>query len=217
VGVHTGIFCGVPYPNPPKKPETVELAGKRMALRWPQGKVDEPAFKRFREQIEIKFHKQAFKIMPPQNRQDFTVWAEAADAVGPAKIEMANEWLESVDDPPQVTFLNHSAVMDALMTEECFPEGWVFTLPDDSIPNPLWKALLVDHIAKNPDALVIYCDHDFLQDGKRVGPDFKPESLDLHQLLCRDYVSSSRSAPRSNSVPSSGRNSIPNYIGWSSM
>lgn len=189
VGVASNIFCGVPHPNPPKRPETVEIAGRRMSLRWPQGKIDEGAFKRHREIIEIAFHKQQFKVMPPQNRQDFTGWAETADSVGPAKVEMSNDWLEGLDEAaPQVCFMKHSELL-AIPDGDDLPEGWIFTLPDDAAPNPMWKALLVDAIQKNPEARIIYADHDFYHEGKRVGPDLKPRNVDIHQLLGRDYIS----------------------------
>lgn len=200
VGVTPNAFAFVQAPNSATQAE-MELASIRIGNRWPRAQNDEAALAAARERLELLFHADHFRALPPANRTDYSLWAEICDTRGPETVKAGLDWLAAQPDALLIELRAYPCVVES-------PAEWTFfypdgaTLPADVIP------LLTAAIQANPDARIIYADHDYrLADGKRVAPDFKPATLDLHMLLSRDYVSQAI-AVRKDALPKSTQHNV---------
>lgn len=183
VGLCPSVFVGVPQPLV-GSPGEAESATLRITSRWPTGPSDEVALKSLREHLEIAFHRDCYRSLPPAERNNYAAWIEFCDTRGPASLNRAQEWAETNPRPDIVT-LNYPSKID---WEACEEAEWLFFVPEGAILPGDYRELLFLAIEENPKAALIYGDHDFtFQNRARMNPDFKP-NFDLHMLLCRDYV-----------------------------
>ena len=89
VGLATNAFAHVAAPDKARQGES-ELASLRIGNRWPQGKSDDAALIAFRQDLELRTHRECYKSLPPENRNDYTQWTERCDLVGPRGEEAAS-------------------------------------------------------------------------------------------------------------------------------
>jgi GT2 family glycosyltransferase len=184
VGLCPSAFVGVPHASPPLK-EEADTAALRINSRWPQGKSDEAALKALREELEFSFYREHFESLPPQSRSDYTAWANACDTRGEATLAAALEWGNKQQGAPLIEHLFYPTTVVEQPGEQI--GDWRFFVPAGAQIAGDFYELLKEHISRNPEALIVYADNDFITDGKRVNPDFKP-NFDLFMLLSRDYV-----------------------------
>lgn len=178
------VYVGAQAPYQPNPGET-ELAAQRIQLRWPQNKFDDAPLVAFRQTLELEFHRANYTTLPPANRSDYSYWASSCDEPGPKVVTASREWTKSLPQSPGIA--HHGYPCTVPKGDEYTPE-WAFFTPKDATFPATWHAHLADAIRANPDAKIIYADHDYVTPhALRVGPDFKP-NFDIHMLLSRDYV-----------------------------
>lgn len=181
VGLTPRAFAHVRAPQVIPREET-ELAGARIANRWPASKLEEAPLTALRERLELLFHREHFRQLPPPDRTNYSAWAAACDTRGPKRVERAVSWLDSQESPPAIEIRRYPCRVES-------PAEWTFFAPDGAdVPADLIP-ILAAAIQASPDARIFYGDNDFkLPTGQRISPDFKP-NFDLFMLLSRDYVS----------------------------
>lgn len=185
IGLCPSVFAVVANPQA-IQPEEMQSTAIRINARWPQGQSDDAALKSLRESLELAFHRDHYRALPPQNRGDYTVWANLCDTRGPESLAAAEAWqlMDSVPRPT-VSIINYPA---SVPQETLDDSDWLFFVAATSKLAPDAMPLIHHAIEANPDAHMIYFDHDtIMPNGVRVAPDFKP-NFDLHMLLSRDYV-----------------------------
>lgn len=181
VGYATNCYINATTPDAPRITE-IETASIRIGNRWPQGQNDDPALKVFREQLELKAHCVCYKQLPPENRNDYTAWAEICDTAGPRSLDAAARFAE--DSNLDIQFMSYSDYRPELVTSGMI----IFLYPDGATPDDRAEAYIADAVLKNPDTMVFYGDHDYLsKDNRRISPDLKP-NFDLYMALSRDYL-----------------------------
>lgn len=183
VGLCPSAFVGVGQPISPS-PEDTQLTAIRTASRWPQTQSDEAALKALYQEIELAFHRENYRALPPANRSDYPAWAQMCDTRGPEALERAHVWARNT--------LPDTVIHDIAYPHPYTPDlkdGWFFLYPSGTELAADSTALMTLAISENPGAKLIYFDHDYtFQNQPRMNPDFKP-NFDLHMLLSRDYIS----------------------------
>lgn len=163
----------------------------RMALRFPQQQVEDVGLAQFRQDLEIRFCREAFTFLQPQRQDDYAAWASLIDTPGPRAIAQMQDWLMMQPNAQLrlVQYDPYGTVEDLLRTtEDAIDLEWAMFIQHNAIMSPEALAIFVAAIQENPEATIIYADHDYIDDkGHRAGHDFKP-NFDLHLLLGRDYV-----------------------------
>lgn len=192
------IFSMVPLVTPQ---DVRELTAMRMAMRWPQPKVDLAQLAEVREKLELQFHRGHYRGLPPANRNDYAQWAWLYDTPSAKDIDLMHEWLKG---RPEIVIAHRAydlpndkpyfeVLGDAVEHSDA---QWILCTSGDTEVDEHFAAHLSAAIEKNPDAVVVYADHDRLIDNKsnplmparvRADHEFKPD-LDHHLLLGRDYV-----------------------------
>lgn len=181
VGYASNVYINALSPDQPKLPE-IEIASYRIGNRWPQGQNDDPALKTFREQLELKAHKVCYRQLPPENRNDYTSWAEICDTAGPKNISAAIQFAE--DSNLNIQFMSYSEYSPEITAPGCT----IFLYPDGATPDDRAEAYISDAILNNSQSSIFYGDHDYIsKENRRVSPDLKP-NFDLYMALARDYL-----------------------------
>jgi GT2 family glycosyltransferase/glycosyltransferase involved in cell wall biosynthesis len=179
--VDFSVYVGCPSPTTFSQDIAHNMA-MRISMRWPQVQTEHEKIAEARNFLELRFHRESYRYLPPQNQGDYATWSQVMDTLGPRSLAAMNEW-DAADIRPLVVAHSYAKALTLPETGD-----WVLmhkmgsVLPEQAIP------LFADFIAKNPEAKVVYADHDYLdQNGERQGHDFKP-NFDLHLLMGRDYV-----------------------------
>lgn len=167
-----------------------EAAQIRISTCWPRSENDDLALRSLREELELRFHKDTYRAMPPQNRSDYNIWWNSSRRGG-KNLTKAFEWMDS-NFHDQILPQFNAASYPCLKSEIDDDSDYFFftpvgtDVPDDTFP------LILHSIQENPDAKIFYADHDFLTvDGKHDSPDLKPHTFDYYMALSRDYLTQS--------------------------
>jgi GT2 family glycosyltransferase/glycosyltransferase involved in cell wall biosynthesis len=183
--VDFGTYIPVQQPGQ-GDPQVVQQASFRMAARWPQGQNDEAALQKYRERLELEFHKRTFRAPIPLNRADYQNWASLHDTMGPKSLERCLAWYNA-KERPSIEFVAYGE--DKLTGDQlaAIKSEWVIFAPHDAIPAMGMIALFSEAIEHYPTAKILYGDNDYMINGARQAHDFKP-NFDRHLLFGRDYV-----------------------------
>ena len=179
--VYTGAFVQVAGPNPPPA-GVVERIMLRIAARWPRQEPNDTEMAAVRRCLELEFYRRSYSQLAPENRQDYTYWAQHLDEFGPRNIAAAKAYTTR---DIKICRYGDGPLEEVLDVAD---DQWVVFLHSNTKHVPeIVAAHLCEHLESNPDSLLVYADHDHIGQGNRVAPDFKP-NFDLHLLLGRDYV-----------------------------
>lgn len=185
-GVFLGAYVRVDGPSP-ASPEESNIAARRISGRWPQVKHDDMRLRIYRQELECKFHRDSFTQLPQSNGPiNYQMWADQFDTPGPASNELMVNWARSAESLHTIRIIRHSELA-AFCAEEQTTADFYVIAPDEAELALNLSGRILEAVQSHPEALIFYADHDFLSQGQRVGPDFKP-NFDFHFLLGRDYV-----------------------------
>src|SRR5215469_123908 len=142
----------------------------RIHYRWPPIQTPPDPLREARAHLEMHYHQDNYKTPPLTSPNDYLEWSKFSDEPGSKDLAFFAEHAEE--------------------TTATFKTGWRLISGYDTKLAPHAEYMFADTIRKNPDAVLIYADHDFINEkGERGNHDFKPAILDYHMLLSRDYVS----------------------------
>lgn len=169
--------------------DKVNVVGNRIGLRWPQQKSDEAAIAKIREKLEITYYRDLYTFLPPQDFTNYPVWVDTMDTPGPRTIDAMWRWV--ADQELRLALIKYDPMLpvaEVVKAEDLESSEWMLFAPHDATISKEASAIIMAAINDNPQALVIYGDHDYLNEkGLRAGHDFKP-NFDLHGFFGRDYV-----------------------------
>ena len=172
-----------------------ESAQIRITSCWPHNESDEASLRALREEMELRFHKDTYRAIPPQNRSDYNHWWHVTRR-GDKNTELAYTWLENAFGGnliPTFGMCNYPCDKSSILDADyilCSPANSI--IPDDAF------VIIAESILNNPNSSIFYADHDFLTvDGKHDSPDFKPHVFDYLMALSRDYLTQSLVIPKS--------------------
>lgn len=165
----------------------------RIGYRWPPRSLDEAPFNKIREDLEISHNRVYYTAAPVDNQGDFQAWAARYDSFSKRDIADMHAWHQEASDQSKgKPALVWSATLDDTAFEAAIHNqsvDWILHMAPTADLAPHAIIMLEQAIRDNPGAVIFYADHDHtLPDGRRLGPDFKP-NFDHHMLLGRDYVS----------------------------
>jgi GT2 family glycosyltransferase len=190
-------------PRPKQASPDAQRIARRIANRWPQAKCDVEAIASAREAIEIRFHRDQYFGLPPQNPGNYSEWASVCDTPSMSDRREMMEWMKTnlpnpklrrvtwPSAPRKLSDISGNGVdhdLRHLLTEAAMSEAeWLICHADTTQTSAVFHCFLGQTIKDQPAAAVIFGDHDCLINGKRAGHWFKPQ-FDHHLLLAKDYI-----------------------------
>lgn len=181
----TYIYATKPQPIAPQLANDIAM---RMGMRWQQAKADTDGIVKARQKLDMAFHRRRYRGLPTQeNRTDYSQWASLFDSPGPRDIVAMEEYIAAhkhvgIDNAQSIT---RSSIKNFL--NDVPDAKWVIVHPNYMRVQRHFIAYAIKAIEENPNAKLIYCDHDRVDSGKRIDHHFKPD-LDHHYLLGLDYI-----------------------------
>lgn len=164
-------------------PTNVEFLGKRVQYRWPLNNANPDPLAPLRAQFELEFYKKQFKGMIIKDPTNYKDWATTFDTL----TKRDQEALAA--RPPTINFeVLGDAIIEPQTHQGDGVADWLIFVRDRATLRTHALSMFEEAIKENPDAYLIYADHDTLNNGLREAHDFKPHTFDLEMLLCRDYV-----------------------------
>jgi GT2 family glycosyltransferase/glycosyltransferase involved in cell wall biosynthesis len=173
--VNTEVFVAVQQTHT-FTAEMSQLYAARIGMRWAQGQTDEIALGAFRERLELQFHRDGYRFIPPQEHGDYATWVRYVDTLGPRGRELI-----PVISSADVAVCRYGEVLSG-------NSEWILFTQKDAKLEDHAAAVFLDAV-KGLDSVFAYADHDYaLPKMGRAAHDFKPD-FDHHMLFARDYVS----------------------------
>ena len=168
-----------------------EMAQIRLNTCWPRFENDEASLKALREELELRFHKDTFRQVIPQNRNDYNLWWHFNQR-GEKNNARAHDWVGENAADIDIARAPYPTTKDKMRDAD-----WYAFVPEHS-DHPLdFKPIIAHAIKENPNAGLFYADHDYItSDGKHDSPDFKPALFDYFMALSRDYITQCLIVPK---------------------
>lgn len=142
----------------------------RIALRWPPVQTPPDPLREVRAHLEMNFHRNHYDVPPLTSANNYDEWVAFGDEPGVRDVEFIQDFADETAN---------------------LLEGWTVVTAPGAIIAPHAEYLIARAIRDNPNSVLVYGDHDFIdpESRKRVSHDFKPLALDFQMLLSRDYIS----------------------------
>lgn len=161
--------------------ELLQKTAIRVQLRWPTGPIDDSLLDNLRETLEIAVHRDGILETPVESATDYPLWAYSFDTCSQKSLEKAEIYAQTLGSEEIIAVSS----VDQIRGDRNF---WLLHVSPGAVVAKHALAVIRQHISGSTSGQVMfYADHDYLDQGRRVAPDFKP-NLDRYLLLGRDYI-----------------------------
>jgi len=179
--VNFSVYVGCPAPTTFTQ-ETANRVAMRMGMRWPQVETEMAKINDARNFLELRFHRESYRYLPPQDQGNYETWQSILDTQGPRTSAIMEDWIRGRE--VNLVLVPYGEDFDLPLVGD-----WLLFFRKNALLSERAIPMFFDAIDNVDDRVkIIYADHDYLnQMNERQGHDFKP-NFDAHLLLGRDYI-----------------------------